>query len=257
MSVAFSPCGETIASASADCNINLWDAETGAFKRTLQGHTMRVASVAFSPCGETIVSASFDCKINLWDAGTGALKRTLEGHTRSVTSVAFSPCGETIASASSDCYIKLWDAVTCELRDTLEGHDLYVTSVAFQPLTIDMAATALADVASALYRRPSDYGVDYDTLNVAVSGFLLDTISHHPHNDVVQMAKAINHHRMSLEAKSEKVETKKRKDGPIESDPGGQDSKRSKGPESYRNVRKQQCVRCRARLSRAGQCKLR
>ena len=48
MSVAFSPCGFTIASGSKDSSIRLWDAGTGALETTLQGNTA-VNSVAFCP----------------------------------------------------------------------------------------------------------------------------------------------------------------------------------------------------------------
>ncbi len=128
-------------------------------------------------------------------------------------------------------------------------------SVAFQPFTIDMVATALVDTAWSLYRRPSDYDVDYDALNVAVSGYLLGTSSRYDHREVVDRARAIHRARLSLEEKSEKVETtgEKRKGGPIENNFHGHGPKRLKsssgGREPYRNVRKQRCARCRARSS--------
>ncbi|WP_375467236.1 caspase family protein, partial [uncultured Nostoc sp.] len=50
-SVAFSPDGKTIASASADKTVKLWDAATGKEITTLKGHSDAVYSVAFSPDG--------------------------------------------------------------------------------------------------------------------------------------------------------------------------------------------------------------
>jgi len=246
--VAFSPCGSTIASGSSDHRIILWDADTGNLKTTLQGHTGDVNSVAFSPCGKTIASGSYDGSIKLWDANTGDLKTTLQGHTV-IFSVAFSPCGSTIASGGVS--IKLWDAGTGALKKTLTGQSGNVWSVAFQPLTIDMVATALVDTAWSLYRRSSAYDVDYDAMNVAVSGYLLGKSSRYDHGEVVARARAIHRARLSLEEKSEKVETtgEKRKSGP-ENNFDGQGPKRSKSREPYRKVRKQHCVRCRARSSR-------
>ncbi|KAK7985500.1 hypothetical protein PG988_003122 [Apiospora saccharicola] len=128
-SVAFSPDGKTLASASDDKTVKLWDAGSGALLQTLEGHKEEVRSVAFSPDGKTLASASRDET----DAGSGALLHTLEGHGSSVRSVAFSPDGKTLASASRDETVKLWDAGSGALLHTLEGHGSSVLSVAFSP----------------------------------------------------------------------------------------------------------------------------
>ncbi|BAY27570.1 WD-40 repeat-containing protein [Calothrix sp. NIES-2100] len=105
--MSFSPDGKTIASASFDRTVKLWDI-SGKLLKTLNGHSGSVNSVSFSPDGKTIASASSDSTVKLWDI-SGKLLKTLKGDSGFVFSVSFSPDGKTIASASSDSTVILWD----------------------------------------------------------------------------------------------------------------------------------------------------
>ena len=67
--VAFSPDVKTVASASQDSSVKLWDVSTKQELSTLKGHERTVSALAFSPDGKTLTGA-WEGKIILWLAAT-------------------------------------------------------------------------------------------------------------------------------------------------------------------------------------------
>ncbi|MEG4107513.1 WD40 domain-containing protein [Microcoleus sp. S13_C5] len=131
-SVAFSPDGLTLASASSDKTIKLWHLETQKPIATLIGHRSWVNSVAFSPDGKTLASASEDTTIKLWHLQSQTAIATFTGHRSTVRSLAFSPDGKILASAD-DMTIKLWNLESQTPIATLTGHHCTVWGIAFSP----------------------------------------------------------------------------------------------------------------------------
>jgi tetratricopeptide (TPR) repeat protein len=66
-SVAFSPDGQRLASASSDKTAKIWDSATGKELFAVKSHAGTVFAVAFSPDGQRLASANQDGSIHLWE----------------------------------------------------------------------------------------------------------------------------------------------------------------------------------------------
>ena len=133
VALAVSPDSRTIASASGDATLHLWNARTGEHSTHLW-HTYPVVALAFSPDGNTLATGSFR-EIRLWNLTTGQPTHAsvLEGHRDMVTTLAFSPDSKTLASTSFYGTILLWDVETGQRRHNLPAHTDSITALAFSP----------------------------------------------------------------------------------------------------------------------------
>jgi WD40 repeat protein/serine/threonine protein kinase len=132
-SVAVSPDGRRIVTASNDHTARVWDAATGRQLLMLIGHTNGLSCAAFSPDGKWITTGSGDKSVRVWDAVTGLERFKHLGHELGVTWVAFSPDSLRIVSASHDGTAKVWEAPTDREPLTFRGHGSDVLCAAFSP----------------------------------------------------------------------------------------------------------------------------
>jgi cytochrome c len=70
VSLAVSPDGTRLASASWDRTVRVWSLADGA-QQVLEGHTQNVNGVAFSPDGQSLVSVGYDLDLRIWSFAKG------------------------------------------------------------------------------------------------------------------------------------------------------------------------------------------
>jgi WD40 repeat protein/uncharacterized caspase-like protein len=124
--IVFSSDGRTIAAASGDKTIRVWEIASGRLLRTFRGHRADINKIAISSDGQTIVSASSDKDVKVWSAGSDTAQRTFT-HEVSVGSVAINPNGNLIATGS-DKAVTIWEADTGKVKwkreDISDTYDL-------------------------------------------------------------------------------------------------------------------------------------
>jgi WD40 repeat protein len=123
----FSQDGKRIASASSDGTVSIWSRD-GKLLSTPIKHQSQVNAVSFSRDGKTIASGDDDGTIRLWRDGQPST--ILGKHKDRVLSLSFSPHEQILASASADGTAKLWNLDGKELI-TLKKGNSWVSSVAF------------------------------------------------------------------------------------------------------------------------------
>ncbi len=112
--VCWSPDGKSLATASLDKLVRVWDVGKAEVIRTFEGHIGPVHSVAFTSDGQRVVSAADDRRVRVWNLARGEEERAWQSSPNSATigsSVATSKDGLTayVALGDPDIYVRSLD----------------------------------------------------------------------------------------------------------------------------------------------------
>jgi RNA polymerase sigma factor (sigma-70 family) len=144
--LAFAPDGRTLASASHDNTVKVWDRATGKELRSYDVTDSHWATtlVAFSPDGRTLAvgwaKGPGQEGVKLLDVASGNETARFPGF-----SAAFSPNGKFLATGTLNGELKLWDVATGRDLASREAHHGPVTSLAFSPDGKTLATVSNAD----------------------------------------------------------------------------------------------------------------
>jgi WD40 repeat protein len=121
-SVAYTADGKTIAAASGDGRVALWDAANGKERLFIVGHPNHhesafaaSPSVFFTPDSKTLVTASTDRTVRLWDAATAKELGQFSVAEGGCNCLAVSKDGKILATGGPDGTILLWERSKAKL----------------------------------------------------------------------------------------------------------------------------------------------
>ncbi len=131
--LAFSPDGNTLVTASGDGTARLWRVPSSNPLGSPLRHDAWVRAVAFSPDGNTLVTASGDSTARLWRVPSGKSLGSPLRHGDSVRAVAFSPDGNIVVTGSDKGEARLWHVPSAQPLGEPLKYDDSILAVAFSP----------------------------------------------------------------------------------------------------------------------------
>lgn len=120
--LALSSDAQTLASASVDGTVRLWDRTTGKQRLCWPLKSGEARSIAFAPQNPQIACGGQNGTVTIANTESGRIVTVLREHHGFVTSLAFTHNGRLLVSGSNDGTVRIWDTTTWKPVFVLSEH---------------------------------------------------------------------------------------------------------------------------------------
>jgi len=138
--VAITPDGRTIAAATDDHHVSIWDAKTGEMKSQMDGHSDWVHSVVLSRDGATLASGAGDRRLCMWNVGQEQPVFEVAACKNRIAAVSMHPNSQQLAVVGFSKGLEIVNTSTGQPTQELDGPCVDIRTVVFSPKGDLMAA---------------------------------------------------------------------------------------------------------------------